>query len=103
MIGSAAVGWIRSSLVPVSGGIAKLIVATPDAPFATISASRRLQCAALQRPSATSSVVLTTSGGGSSGKHAENSDVPTPVRVAVVVITVPGGNGSLVVSVPVKP
>ncbi len=101
MSGNCDVGAMAISLVPASGGIAKWMrwKPLPVAALEAMIASRSEQCAALQTPSAVSLVVLTTSGVGSSAKHAENSLVPTPARVAVIVICVPGGSGSVVICV----
>src|SRR5688572_24253233 len=83
---------------PVPGiANATLLKAVVADAFAARIASRSVQVAS-QVPSPASDVVVTTRGGGSSAKHAENSDVLPFDAVAVAVTTVPGGSGSLVAS-----
>src|SRR5688500_6007334 len=70
----------------------EIVLNTPAArAFAVAIASRSVQVAS-QAASPGSVAEVTASGGGSSGKHAENSEVLPPALVAVAVSTVPGAS-----------
>src|SRR5437868_6548232 len=94
IVGKADVGLMVNG--PLPGILNWMTLMPPAAALAVVIASRSVHSAALQTPSPGSAVEFTTSGGGSSEKQVENSELLPLGSVAVAVIFVPGGSGSLV-------